>query len=192
MEVARGIPTAIVAASSDAATAQTVQGLFHRPTFRVYSSADPLGVELGGALKNVVAIAAGVGDGFGFGDNSKAALITRGIAEMRRLGMACGAQGETFSGLSGLGDLTVTCCSKLSRNRGLGEKLGRGEKLQDILSKATAVAEGYPTARSAYFLARRLGVETPIIDEVYAVLYEGKDVGKALHDLTSREMKAED
>ncbi|MDB6032544.1 MAG: Glycerol-3-phosphate dehydrogenase [Verrucomicrobiales bacterium] len=191
MEVARGVPTAIVAASSDSAAAQTVQGLFHRPSFRVYTSLDPLGVELGGALKNVVAIAAGVGDGFGFGDNSKAALITRGIAEMRRLGLACGAQGETFSGLSGLGDLTVTCCSRLSRNRGLGEKLGRGEKLHEILAKATAVAEGYPTARSAYFLAHRLGVDTPIIDEVYAVLYEGKNVGKALQDLTSREMKAE-
>jgi glycerol-3-phosphate dehydrogenase (NAD(P)+) len=191
MEVARGVPTAIVAASSDPSAAQAVQGIFHRPSFRVYTSPDPLGVELGGALKNVVAIAAGVGDGFGFGDNSKAALITRGIAEMRRLGLACGAQGETFSGLSGLGDLTVTCCSRLSRNRGLGEKLGRGEKLHELLAKATAVAEGYPTARSAYFLAQRLGVDTPIIDEVYAVLYEGKNVGKALQDLTSREMKAE-
>jgi glycerol-3-phosphate dehydrogenase (NAD(P)+) len=192
MEVARGVPTAIVAASADSSTAQVVQGLFHRPTFRVYTSPDPLGVELGGALKNVVAIAAGVGDGFGFGDNSKAALITRGIAEMRRLGTACGAQGETFSGLSGLGDLTVTCCSKLSRNRGLGERLGRGEKLPEILSKATAVAEGYPTTRSAHFLAQRLGIVTPIIEEVYAVLYEGKNVGKALQDLTRREMKAED
>lgn len=192
LEVARGVPTAIVAASTHPDAAHAVQGLFHRPSFRVYTSADPLGVELGGALKNVVAIAAGVGDGFGFGDNAKAALITRGIAEMRRLGVACGAHGETFSGLSGLGDLTVTCCSRLSRNRGLGERLGRGEKLPDILAKATAVAEGYPTSRSAYFLSRKVGVATPIIDEVYAVLYEGKNIGKALQDLTSREMKAED
>ncbi len=192
LEVARGMPTAIVAASVRADAARTVQSLFHRSTFRVYTSSDPLGVELGGALKNVVAIAAGVGDGFGFGDNSKAALITRGIAEIRRLGMACGAQAETFSGLSGLGDLSVTCCSKLSRNRGLGEKLGRGEKLQHILAATSSVAEGYPTARSAYFLAQRLKVETPIIDEVFAVLYEGKNVGRALQDLTSRERKAED
>jgi glycerol-3-phosphate dehydrogenase (NAD(P)+) len=192
LEVARGIPTAIVAASTDPQAAQTVQTLFHRSTFRVYTSSDPLGVELGGALKNVVAIAAGVGDGLGFGDNSKAALLTRGIAEMRRVGVSCGAQAETFSGLSGLGDLTVTCCSKLSRNRGLGERLGRGEKLQHILANSTAVAEGYPTARAAYHLARRLNVDTPIIDEVYAVLYEGKNVARALQDLTTREMKAED
>ena len=192
MEVARGIPTAIVAASNNAAAAQTVQELFHRPTFRVYTSADPLGVELGGALKNVVAIAAGVGDGLGFGDNSKAALLTRGIVEMRRLGVACGAQAETFSGLSGLGDLAVTCFSKLSRNRGLGERLGRGEKLATILATSVAIAEGYPTARSAYQMAKNLKVVTPIIDEVYALLYEGKNVAKALQDLTSRESKAED
>lgn len=192
MEVARGIPTAIVAASNDATAAQTVQELFHRPTFRVYTSTDPLGVELGGALKNVVAIAAGVGDGLGFGDNSKAALLTRGIVEMRRLGVACGAQAETFSGLSGLGDLAVTCFSKLSRNRALGERLGRGEKLETILATSVAIAEGYPTARSAYQMAKNLKVVTPIIDEVYALLYEGKNVAKALQDLTSRESKAED
>jgi len=192
MEVARDMPTAIVAASDDPAAAQQVQQLFHRPSFRVYTSADPLGVELGGALKNVVAIAAGVGDGLGFGDNSKAALITRGIVEMRRLGVACGAQPETFSGLSGLGDLTVTCYSRLSRNRGLGERLGRGDKLERVLTESIAIAEGYPTARSAYQLARRLKVVTPIIDEVYQVLYEGKNVAKALQDLTSRESKPED
>lgn len=191
-EVARDIPSAIVAASHDQAAAQMVQQLFHRPTFRVYTSADPLGVELGGALKNVVAIAAGVGDGLGFGDNSKAALITRSIVEIRRLGVACGAQAETFSGLSGLGDLAVTCYSRLSRNRGLGERLGRGEKLEKILAESVAVAEGYPTARSAYRLAQKLNVVTPIIDEVYQVLYEGKNVARALQDLTSRESKAED
>src|ERR1051326_6627106 len=191
-EVARGIPAAVVVASGDAAVAQTVQKLFHRPTFRVYTTSDVRGVELGGALKNVVAIAAGCGDGFGFGDNSKAALVTRGIVEIRRLGVACGAQAETFAGLSGLGDLTVTCFSRLSRNRGFGERLGRGDKLEHILANSTAVAEGYPTTRSAYFLARRLNVDTPIIDETYAVLYQGKNVARALQDLTTREMKAED
>lgn len=192
LEVARGIPTAIVAASTEAGAAQTVQQLFHRPAFRVYTSADPMGVELGGALKNVVAIAAGVGDGLGFGDNSKAALITRGMVEIRRLGVARGAQAETFAGLSGLGDLTVTCYSRLSRNRTLGERLGRGENLETILASSVAIAEGYPTARSAYRLAHKLGVTTPIIDQVYALLYEGKNVAKALQDLTSRESKAED
>jgi glycerol-3-phosphate dehydrogenase (NAD(P)+) len=192
LEVARGIPTAIAAASSDSAAAQMVQQLFHRRTFRVYTSADPLGVELGGALKNVVAIAAGVGDGLGFGDNSKAALITRGIVEIRRLGVACGAQAETFAGLSGLGDLVVTCYSRLSRNRGLGERLGRGEKLESILASTVSVAEGYPTSRSAYQLAQRHKVVTPIIDETYAVLYEGKNAAQAVQDLTQRESKAED
>ena len=191
LEVAHGIPTAIVAASPDAAIATLVQQLFHRPAFRVYTSTDLAGVELGGALKNVVAIAAGIGDGLGFGDNSKAALLTRAVAEIRRLGVACGAQAETFAGLSGLGDLTVTCFSKLSRNRTLGERLGRGEKLSDLLASAAHVSEGYPTARSARELARKHQVSTPIIDEVYAVLYEGKNVAKALQDLMSRETKAE-
>ncbi len=192
MEVARGIPSAIVAASRDLETAKEVQELFHSVPFRVYTSTDLLGVELGGALKNVVAIAAGVCDGFGFGDNSKAALLTRGIGEIRRLGVACGAQSETFTGLSGLGDLTVTCFSKLSRNRGLGERLGRGEKLDDIMASSVTVAEGHPTAKSARDLAKKLGVTTPIIDEVYGVLYEGKPVANALRDLVGRESKAED
>jgi glycerol-3-phosphate dehydrogenase (NAD(P)+) len=191
LEVARQVPTAAVAASDDPAVAQTVQGLFHRPTFRVYTSPDLLGVELGGALKNVIAIGAGVCDGLGFGDNSKAALITRAIVEIRRLGVACGAQAETFAGLSGLGDLVVTCFSRLSRNRGLGERLGRGEKLADILARTVTIAEGYPTARSAWQLARTHGVSTPIIDEVYAMLYEGKNVADALRDLTGRDSKAE-
>ena len=191
LEVARGIPTAIVAASPVLAIAELVQQLFHRPAFRVYTSADLVGVELGGALKNVVAIAAGIGDGLGFGDNSKAALLTRAVAEIRRLGVACGAQADTFAGLSGLGDLTVTCFSKLSRNRTLGERLGRGEKLSDLLANAAHVSEGYPTARSARELARKHQVSTPIIDETYAVLYEGKNVAKALQDLMSRETKAE-
>lgn len=191
LEVARGTPAAIVAASRDLSVAKAVQQLFHRPAFRVYTSTDLLGVELGGALKNVIAIAAGVSDGLGFGDNSKAALVTRAIVEIRRLGVACGAQTDTFAGLSGLGDLTVTCFSKLSRNRGLGERLGRGEKLAAIMESTPTVAEGYPTARSAYQLAKKLSVSTPIVDEVFAMLYEGKDVREALHDLTTRDSKAE-
>jgi glycerol-3-phosphate dehydrogenase (NAD(P)+) len=191
MEVARGIPTAIVAASRDPATAQMVQHLFHRPTFRVYTSNDLTGVELGGALKNVIAIAAGVCDGLGFGDNSKAALITRGIAEIRRLGVACGAQADTFAGLSGLGDLTVTCFSKLSRNRAFGERLGRGELIASIVTNTVSVAEGYPTACSAHQLAQKLGLDAPIIKEVHAMLYNGKDVRQAVHDLIGRESKAE-
>ncbi|MDD5140744.1 MAG: NAD(P)-dependent glycerol-3-phosphate dehydrogenase [Verrucomicrobiales bacterium] len=192
LEVARGIPTAIVAASGDTAAAGVVQKLFHRPAFRVYTSSDRLGVEIGGALKNVIAIAAGACDGLGFGDNSKAALVTRGLAEIRKLGVAAGAQAETFAGLSGIGDLMVTCFSKLSRNRGFGERLGRGEKVDAILSSTNSVAEGHPTARSACELARRHNIETPIIDEVHAMIYEGKDVKKALQDLTTRESKAED
>jgi glycerol-3-phosphate dehydrogenase (NAD(P)+) len=191
-EVIRGIPTAIVAASEDASVAGDVQKLFHSPTFRVYSSNDLNGVELGGALKNIIAIAAGVCDGLGFGDNSKASLITRGIVEMRRLGVACGAQAETFAGLSGIGDLMVTCFSKLSRNRGFGERVGRGEKPEAILASMTSVVEGAPTARSASELARKLKLSTPIIDEVHAMLYEGKNIRKAVQDLITRSSKAED
>jgi glycerol-3-phosphate dehydrogenase (NAD(P)+) len=191
MEVAKNIPAAIVAAHADSEIAQKVQLLFSTPAFRVYTSNDVLGVELGGALKNVVAIAGGIGDGLGFGDNAKAALVTRAIVEIRRLGVACGAQSETFAGLSGLGDLTVTCFSKLSRNRGFGERIGRGEKVADILSSTITVAEGYPTARSAYQLARKVNVETPIIDEVHEMLYRGKDIRKAVHDLMTRELKSE-
>ena len=192
LEVARGIPTASVAASSDAAAAHLTQSLFHRPAFRVYTSADPLGVELGGALKNVVAIAAGVCDGLGFGDNAKAALVTRAVAEMRRLGLACAAQADTFAGLSGLGDLTVTCFSRLSRNRGFGEELGRGGAMLELLAASRHVVEGHPTARSAWQLARKHGVSTPIIEQVHAMLYEGKDVKAAVRDLTHRDSKAED
>jgi glycerol-3-phosphate dehydrogenase (NAD(P)+) len=198
IEVARDIPTAIVAASPDAAAAARVQQLFNRPAFRVYTSSDCLGVELGGALKNVIAIAAGVSDGLGFGDNSKAALVTRATVEISRasgdnrgLGGAGGARPGTFTGLSGLGDLMVTCFSRHSRNRGFGERLGRGEKPQAIAASTLAVAEGYPTARSAYGLARKHGVVTPVIDEVYAMLYEGKDVAQTVRDLMSRELKAE-
>lgn len=193
LEVARGIPTAVVAASADEETSKLTQKLFHRPSFRVYTSPDLMGVELGGALKNVIAIAAGICDGLGFGDNSKAALVTRGLAEMRRMGVTAGAaQPETFAGLSGLGDLMVTCFSKLSRNRGFGERLGRGEKVAAILGSMKSVVEGYPTARSAYELSRKHHLSTPIIDEIYAALYEEKNPGKALQDLMARSSKAED
>jgi glycerol-3-phosphate dehydrogenase (NAD(P)+) len=191
-EVAKGIPGAIVAAHPDPRIAKTIQALFHRPAFRVYTSSDLLGVELGGALKNVVAIAAGVGDGLGYGDNTKAALITRAMAEIRRLGVACGASAETFSGLSGLGDLTATCFSRLSRNRDFGDRVGRGESVESMVANSVAVVEGYPTARSAHHLALRVGIETPIVREVYAMLYEHKDVKQAVQSLTSRDVKQED
>ena len=191
-EVARGMPAAIVAASEEKETRRTVQEIFHQHRFRVYRSHDLLGVELGGALKNIIAISAGVCDGLGFGDNSKAALITRGIAEVRRLGVACGAEAETFAGLSGLGDLMVTCFSKQSRNRSLGERIGRGESVETLTQPGGKLAEGVPTARSAHRLAHRLKIETPIIDEVHAVLYEGKEARRALSDLLSRDTKAED
>ena len=191
-EVCRDMPTAAVAASDSDEAAATVQQIFHRPTFRVYTSGDPIGVELGGALKNVIAIAAGASAGLGFGDNSKAALVTRAIAEIRRLGVACGARAETFAGLGGLGDLTVTCFSSLSRNYQFGLRIGAGEKPQDILADAASAVEGYPTARSAWNLAQSRNVDTPIIDEVYAMLHEGKDLRQALLDLTTRVSKAED
>jgi glycerol-3-phosphate dehydrogenase (NAD(P)+) len=192
IEVARGLPAAIVGASEDSEIRGMVQELFHRPTFRVYRSSDLIGVELGGALKNVIAIAAGICEGLRLGDNAKAALVTRGIAEMRRIGVAAGAQPETFAGLSGLGDLTLTCFSQQSRNRSLGERAGRGEPIQKLTAAGEKLAEGYPTARSARQLARKLNVETPIFDEVYAMLYEGKDVRHAVSDLLSRDTKAED
>ena len=190
-EVARGVPTAVVAASARNEVAEQVQELFHRPTFRVYTSTDVRGVELGGALKNVVAIAAGICDGLGLGDNAKAALITRGLAEMSRMGVACGAKAETFSGLSGLGDLTVTCTSRLSRNRGFGERIGRGERVADLVNASPTVIEGFPTSRSAHELALRLGVSAPITAEVHATLHEGKSPRQAVVDVLNRETRAE-
>jgi glycerol-3-phosphate dehydrogenase (NAD(P)+) len=191
-EVARKMPSAAVATSADEAAALIVQDLFHRPYFRIYTNRDVLGVELGGALKNVIAIAAGVCDGLGFGDNSKAALVTRALSEMRRLGIACGAKAETFSGLSGLGDLTVTCFSRQSRNRAFGERLGKGEQVAAILASLSSVVEGYPTALSALQLARKVQVDAPIITQVHAMLYEGKKPTEALRDLVSRDSKSED
>ncbi len=190
-EVARLMPSAVVVGGEDAESCRFWQAALHRPEFRVYTSPDIRGVELGGALKNVIAIAAGVSDGLGFGDNSKAALVTRAIVEVRRLGVACGAMAETFSGLSGLGDLTVTCFSKLSRNRAFGERLARGATVTQIVESATSIAEGYPTARSAWRLARQHEVTTPIVDQVYSMLYEGKNVRQALKDLIARDSKQE-
>ena len=191
-EIAEGMPAAAVAAGRHAEAALAGRKLFHRPAFRIYTSPDMLGVELGGALKNVIAIAAGVVDGLGFGDNSKAALITRGVAEIRRLGVAAGASPDTFAGLSGLGDLTVTCFSPLSRNRTFGEELGRGRQLGEILKESRSTVEGIPTARSARRMAERLGIETPIIDEVHDMVHCAKPVRQALQSLLTRTMKPED
>ncbi len=191
LEVAKDVPAAIVAASQSQETADLVQGLFHRSSFRVYTSTDLLGVELGGALKNVIAIAAGVCDGLGFGDNSKAALVTRGILEMQRLGVACGADADTFQGLGGLGDLVATCFSRLSRNRKFGERLGSGEQLTHILLDTPNVAEGYPAACSARQLAQKKGISTPIINEVYSMLYDAKDPAETVGALMTRESKPE-
>jgi glycerol-3-phosphate dehydrogenase (NAD(P)+) len=190
-EVARGIPTAVAIACTDHAVAESLQQIFNNPTFRVYTTADVVGVELGGALKNVIAVAAGISDGIGFGDNSKAALITRGLAEITRLGVARGAQAETFAGLSGIGDLIVTCASKLSRNRGVGERLGHGEKMEAILSSMEQVAEGVWTCRAALELARELKVDVPITEQVVAVVHEGLDPRVAVQALMGRDPKPE-
>ena len=191
-EVALKSPTAIVAASTDAKTAEIVQKAFMNEFFRVYTSTDVVGVELGGSLKNVFAIASGILDGMGLGDNSKAALMTRGIAEMARLGVALGGRNETFSGLSGIGDLIVTCISRHSRNRHVGEELGKGRKIEDVLKEmGLVVAEGVKTAESAYNLALKYNVETPIINEIYAGLYLGKDPRKGARDLMTRKAKKE-
>lgn len=192
LEVMKRLPSAIVAGSQDAEAAEITQSWFHSTSFRVYTNMDRLGVELGGALKNVVAIAAGVVDGLKYGDNSKAALVTRSIAEIRRLGEACGAAPETFAGLSGLGDLMVTCFSPLSRNRTFGERLGSGESIQKALESGQPLVEGFPTARSAYRLAHEMGVTAPIIREVYLMLHEQKRIPEAVNDLMSRSSKAED
>ncbi len=190
-EVARRVPTAIVAASLEHDVAREVQSAFFLPYFRVYSSSDVVGVELAAALKNVIAICAGITDGAGFGDNTKAALITRGLAEMRRLGIALGAEEHTFSGLAGLGDLVVTCSSKHSRNRFVGEQIGRGKKLAEILNDMKTIAEGVSTAESAKNLAELHKIEMPIVQETYKILFENKDPRQATNDLMNRDPKSE-
>ena len=190
-EVARGVPTTVVAASEDPALAREVQALFTTEQFRVYTSTDVIGVELGGALKNVIAIACGVADGLGFGANTKAALVTRGLVEMARLGAAMGARQETFFGLSGLGDLVTTCFSPHSRNRSVGERLGKGDSLIDITTRMEQVAEGVTTAQSAVALAKKHQVEMPIAAAVYQVLYEGKSPTESVRGLMQRDPKPE-
>lgn len=190
-EVSREIPTTVVAASTDVETAKRVQSIFMTPYFRVYVSTDLRGVELGGSLKNVIAIAAGVVDGANLGDNTKAALMTRGIAEITRVGVALGAHARTFAGLSGIGDLMVTCMSRHSRNRFIGVEIGKGRKLPEILSEMVMVAEGVETTKSARELARKTGVEVPIVNEVYKMLFEGKNPHDACYDLMTRDPKGE-
>lgn len=190
-EVARGFPTATVVASKGREVAERVQETVFSPRFRAYINDDVTGVELGGALKNVIALAAGISDGLGFGANTKAALITRGLAEMTRLGVACGARPPTFSGLSGLGDLVATCFSQLSRNRFVGQELGRGRKLPEILASLHGIAEGVETSRACLKLAHHLGVEMPITEQVYRVLFEGLAPKEAVPALMEREPKHE-
>jgi glycerol-3-phosphate dehydrogenase (NAD(P)+) len=191
LEVARGLPTNLVAASRDPERSLLVQQRFASDRLRVYSSDDPAGVQVGGALKNVIAIAAGASDGLGFGHNTRAALITRGLAEMGRLAVAKGGSMLTLSGLAGLGDLVLTCSAELSRNRTVGFELGRGQKLAEVLSGLGHVAEGVTTAQSAYQLAQRLGVDLPITSEVHDVLYAGKPVAQAVRELLARPLKKE-
>lgn len=190
-EVARDMPTAVVIASRTRTYAEALQGLFMRRHFRAYTSQDVVGVELGGALKNVVAVAVGVSDGVGFGDNARAALITRGLAEMARLGRALGADPETFFGLSGMGDLVVTCTSRLSRNRGVGERLGKGETLDKILAGMKQVAEGVSNCGAAHALAERTGIEMPITREVLNMVEGAANPAAAVESLLGREARPE-
>jgi glycerol-3-phosphate dehydrogenase (NAD(P)+) len=190
-EVSRGMPTSLVAASADLELARWVQRHFSTERFRVYTNLDVLGVELAGALKNILGIAAGACDGLGFGDNAKAALMTRGLAEIARFGVALGAEQATFFGLAGMGDLITTCFSPHGRNRRVGERLGRGEKPADILAGMQMVAEGVYTARSVHDQAVRMGLDLPITRAVYQVLYEGKPPLAAVDELMLRERKAE-
>ncbi len=190
-EVARRLATAVVIGSRDADLSNRLQELFTLPYFRTYTSTDVTGIEVGGVVKNIFAIAAGASDGLGMGDNAKAALVTRGLAEMTRLGLALGGRIETFQGLSGIGDLIVTCYSKFSRNNRVGRLLGRGKTLAEALAELNQIVEGVPNAKNAYELARKLGVRTPIIDEAYAVLYQNKPCGQALMGLLSRNPRSE-
>jgi len=190
-EVAKGIPTAAVIASHNMKIRKYLQGVFNTEKFRVYTNADIIGVELGGSLKNVIAIACGVSDGLGFGTNTKAAILARGLAEISRLGKAMGAELETFSGISGLGDLVTTCISKESRNRFVGEQIGKGKTLKEIHKHMQMVAEGVPTAKSAYALSKKYKVEMPITKEVYGLLYKNKSPFQAVRDLMTRKSKEE-
>jgi glycerol-3-phosphate dehydrogenase (NAD(P)+) len=190
-EVAAKVPTAVTVASEDMETAGIVQQVFATPYFRVYTNEDLVGVELGGAVKNVIAIAAGIIDGLGLGLNTRAALITRGLTEIRRLGLKLGANPRTFPGLAGVGDLILTCTGTLSRNHTVGKKIGQGKTLEEILAEMRMVAEGVNTAKSVYNLSRKLNVEMPICQEIYRVLYRGVSAKEAAHGLMTRTLKKE-
>ena len=190
-EVAEERPTTVVAAAPDERVAERIQDAFMTDGLRVYVNTDVIGVEIGGAAKNVLAIAAGIGDGVGYGDNAKAALITRGLAEIRRLGLAMGARPHTFAGLTGIGDLVVTCMSAHSRNRSLGEQIGRGRTLEEVLSAMEMVAEGVRTTQSIHDLAQRHGLEMPITEAVYAVLFQDRDPRAMVEQLMTRSPKRE-
>jgi glycerol-3-phosphate dehydrogenase (NAD(P)+) len=190
-EVCRGMPTSVVVAAADPDLAPWVQKFFVTERFRVYTSGDIIGVELAGALKNIIGIGAGIGDGLGFGDNAKSALMTRGLVEMTRFGVAFGATPDTFQGLAGMGDLITTCISPHGRNRRVGERLGRGEKLADIVGSTPMVAEGVTTAKSVYERSRRLELYMPIMTAVYRVLYEGQEPLAAVGELMARRPKSE-
>ncbi len=190
-EVAKKVPTVVTAAAKDKDVAVFVQKIFSTPYFRVYTSRDVMGVELGGSVKNVIAIAAGIIDGLGLGLNTRAALITRGMTEIRRLGVKMGANPRTFTGSAGIGDLVLTCTGDISRNHTVGKKIGMGMSLEDILSEMHMVAEGVKTAKSVYNLSKKLGVEMPITHEVYKILYEGASPEEALTRLMTRNLKEE-
>jgi glycerol-3-phosphate dehydrogenase (NAD(P)+) len=190
-EVARGLPSAAVIAAGDRAVAEAAREAMNTATFRVYTSSDVIGVELGGALKNIIALGAGACDGWGYGENAKAAFMTRGLAEMARLGIACGAHPLTFVGLAGMGDLIATCASPLSRNRYVGLEMAKGRKLDDVLAGMKSVAEGVTTTRAARELAERYGIEMPITATIYAILFEGKNARQGVIELMMRDPKDE-
>jgi glycerol-3-phosphate dehydrogenase (NAD(P)+) len=190
-ELAKGMPTTAVVACGSSDTRRYLQKVFISERFRIYANDDVIGVELGGSLKNVIAIGCGISDGLGFGTNAKAALLSRGLVEISRLGVALGAKARTFSGISGLGDLVTTCISIYSRNRYVGEQIGKGKKLKQVVERMQMIAEGVPTTKSAYELSLRHKVDMPIVREVYSVLYNNKNPLKAVEDLMTREMKAE-
>lgn len=190
-EVAQQVPTAVTLGFSDIEVAKAIQKVFVTDYFRVYASSDVMGLEISASIKNIIAIAAGVCDGLGYGLNTRAALITRGLAEMQRLGIALGADASTFSGLSGLGDLLLTCTGDLSRNRAVGLKLGEGKKIDQIRNEMSMVAEGIKTTLSVYGLAEKLGVDMPILEQVYKIIYQEKDCAQAVKDLLKRQLKVE-
>jgi glycerol-3-phosphate dehydrogenase (NAD(P)+) len=190
-EVARGEPAAVVVASSDLQVATEVQTMFSGPSLRLYTNQDPIGVEVGAALKNIIAIGAGVCQGLGFGNNSQAALITRGLAEITRLAVAMGGEPKTLAGLAGLGDLVLTCSGELSRNRQVGQELAKGRKAEDVTASMTMVAEGVETCAAAVDLGAKFGVDLPIIQQMHAVLHHGKSPREALRDLMERSLKGE-